>query len=394
MAEQLSVFPWSELASDAVCSRLSALADVNAPATPHVRQLVGHILSHAGGLPILRGVVDNDRLDQTAVTLLHEAFRHTLCALGATVERRGYDQKIGLLTAIDRVNVNTADAGALEALPVIGPRTADHIVEERSARGPFRSMKELADRISGIGDRNLATLEGRLSFASPESREIEYNRAGFDDCFRLLLNAHALDSAAARLIRALEMVASVCAESPHPATQEKRIREQVLHAENAQQTDEVHLMSGTAYYSAVQALIDETNSSIAVAMFHIAMTDERHPTRAILDALGRARARGVAVRVLVDRDQPSDPYNSEIINKPALEYLKARNIECRSDETRRLLHSKFVLLDGRKVLLGSHNWSAGSYFQFDDASVLIDSQAFANVVAERFEGMWAKGLPA
>ena len=38
----------------------------------------------------------------------------------------------------------------------------------------------------------------------------------------------------------------------------------------------------------------------------------------------------------------------------------------------RHLHSKFVIRDGRKVLLASHNWSAGSYSQFDDTTELID----------------------
>ena len=292
MAEQVTVFHWAELATNAVCDRLVALAGDNAAATPRVRQVVSHILSHVGGLPVLRGVVDEERLEQIAVGVLHEAFRHTLSTLGASVERRGFESKSGMLTAIDRVKVNTADAGQLEKLPVIGPRTAELIVEDRSLRGPFPSMKELAGRIPGIGDRDLIALEGRLSFASPEANVLRYDRIGLDDCLALLLNAHASDAAGVRLIRALETVASICATSPHPATREKRIRAQVFHDGVVQEAAEVHLMNGGSYYQTVQEVLEQTNNSISVAMFHIAMPEENHPTRQGTGESGR-RLRGI-----------------------------------------------------------------------------------------------------
>ncbi|MFO7638566.1 MAG: helix-hairpin-helix domain-containing protein [bacterium] len=48
------------------------------------------------------------------------------------------------------VNINTADAAALQTLPGIGPRTAERIVEYRNAHGPFRSANELGG-VRGIG---------------------------------------------------------------------------------------------------------------------------------------------------------------------------------------------------------------------------------------------------
>ena len=53
------------------------------------------------------------------------------------------------------VNVNTADATALESLPGIGEVTAAKIIEHRTANGPFTSVDQLED-VSGIGP---ATLE-------------------------------------------------------------------------------------------------------------------------------------------------------------------------------------------------------------------------------------------
>jgi competence protein ComEA len=55
------------------------------------------------------------------------------------------------------INVNTATADELEALPGIGPTLAAAIVQERDRNGPFRSVDELT-RVPGIGEGRLAQL--------------------------------------------------------------------------------------------------------------------------------------------------------------------------------------------------------------------------------------------
>lgn len=54
------------------------------------------------------------------------------------------------------VNLNTADASALDTLPRVGPAMAERIIAWREANGGFSSVEDLLD-VSGIGD---ATLEG------------------------------------------------------------------------------------------------------------------------------------------------------------------------------------------------------------------------------------------
>ena len=53
------------------------------------------------------------------------------------------------------ININTASALELEALPAIGPVTAQAIVDYRTANGNFRSVEEIV-KVKGIGP---ATLE-------------------------------------------------------------------------------------------------------------------------------------------------------------------------------------------------------------------------------------------
>ncbi|WOF24651.1 ComEA family DNA-binding protein [Microbacterium betulae] len=55
------------------------------------------------------------------------------------------------------VDVNTADAAALETLPRIGPTLAGRIVAWREENGPFTTVDDLL-AVSGIGDKMLETL--------------------------------------------------------------------------------------------------------------------------------------------------------------------------------------------------------------------------------------------
>lgn len=58
--------------------------------------------------------------------------------------------------AAEKVNINTADAAALDRVLVgVGPAKAAAIIEYRKANGPFKSAEELA-MVKGIG---LSTVE-------------------------------------------------------------------------------------------------------------------------------------------------------------------------------------------------------------------------------------------
>lgn len=57
------------------------------------------------------------------------------------------------------LDLNTASADQLDALPGVGPTTAQRIVDYRQAHGPFRSVDEL-EGVPGIGPSKLAQLKG------------------------------------------------------------------------------------------------------------------------------------------------------------------------------------------------------------------------------------------
>ena len=56
-----------------------------------------------------------------------------------------------------KVNINTASAAQLDTLPGVGASTAEKIVADREANGPFKTVEDLK-RVSGIGDKKFAEL--------------------------------------------------------------------------------------------------------------------------------------------------------------------------------------------------------------------------------------------
>lgn len=59
------------------------------------------------------------------------------------------------------VNINSADLAELDALPGVGPSTAQAIIDDRESNGPF-SMPEDLMRVSGIGEKKFEKLKASI----------------------------------------------------------------------------------------------------------------------------------------------------------------------------------------------------------------------------------------
>jgi competence protein ComEA len=71
-------------------------------------------------------------------------------------------------TVTTPVNINTASASQLEALPGIGARTAQLIVEHRQKNGGFKKIEELMN-VKGIGEKSFLKLKPMVTVGAEKA---------------------------------------------------------------------------------------------------------------------------------------------------------------------------------------------------------------------------------
>ena len=158
-----------------------------------------------------------------------------------------------------------------------------------------------------------------------------------------------------------------------------------------QESCEGALIVDTEYLTFVSLLIQAATASVGVVMFFARFEDEdSYPTDRIFDELVAAHNREVDVRVILDRDEEGQGINSRSINREAHDYLKARGVPVTFDGRDKYTHTKLVVVDASHVLIGSHNWTAGSFFNYDDTSVYLSSAALGEHYAQQVEALWSE----
>lgn len=88
--------------------------------------------------------------------------RAALKAAPVAVETERAVSQESFLPDVSPLDINTASAEELAGLPGIGEVLAQRIVDYRTANGPFEAVEDLLS-VSGIGEKRLAELEGRIT---------------------------------------------------------------------------------------------------------------------------------------------------------------------------------------------------------------------------------------
>jgi len=121
-------------------------------------------------------------------------------------------------------------------------------------------------------------------------------------------------------------------------------------------------------------LVDGARETLDVELF--VLTDA-----GVVHAMARARSRGVRVRLLLDPAQrPSDA---------SADLLRAAGVSVRlyrgSGEK---LHAKAAVADGRRVLFGSANWTAGGFSRNHELDIGFDSAPAAATLLAAMRADW------
>jgi phosphatidylserine/phosphatidylglycerophosphate/cardiolipin synthase-like enzyme len=118
------------------------------------------------------------------------------------------------------------------------------------------------------------------------------------------------------------------------------------------------------------------------------------PLRAQLVAALRERAEaGVQVRFCYDGDKPAEP-NVAAGQDPApagtSAFVQSLGYPARRIAGMKLMHSKFIVRDGRSVWTGSTNMTDDAFTLMENNILEIDSPALASSYAQDFEQLWEK----
>ena len=99
----------------------------------------------------------------------HEAAEETAEAAEETAEVAEETAEAAEETpeAAGPVDINTADAAALQGLPGIGETKAAAIIAHREANGPFASVDDLQN-VKGIGEKTLEKLKEHITVGASE----------------------------------------------------------------------------------------------------------------------------------------------------------------------------------------------------------------------------------
>lgn len=128
----------------------------------------------------------------------------------------------------------------------------------------------------------------------------------------------------------------------------------------------------------LRGLIDDiahARISVDVAAFDLDLPQ-------LVDALIRARRRGVAVRAVIDSENLSDPAVAMLTGR-----LQDRRVPVTFDRRAPFMHNKFVVIDDTIVWTGSWNLTENCTFRNNNNAIRIKSRQIAAAYRREFEQM-------
>ena len=134
---------------------------------------------------------------------------------------------------------------------------------------------------------------------------------------------------------------------------------------------------GSDFPKKIIPLIDEAKKNIDIVVYDWRWYAD-HPEHAVQQfnaSLVRARQRGVVVRA--------------IINTPELLPVLTNcgfNARCMKDK--RTLHAKFMILDSKTLVIGSHNFTKNAFGSNVEVSVVVEIPDEVTRLSELFENLF------
>ena len=131
------------------------------------------------------------------------------------------------------------------------------------------------------------------------------------------------------------------------------------------------------YPKVVIPLLEQAEESIRVVVFDWRWypTISGSPVSQFNASIVSAKKRGVDVKVLVNND--------DVINRLAIHGIPARRLH-----SKKMLHTKMIIIDGCKVVIGSHNFTQHAFSLNEEASVFVTMPQDDNSFVKYFDALY------
>jgi hypothetical protein len=326
----------------------------------------------------------------------------------------------GSVANTTKLEISSASIAQLEALPGIGNELAWEIAKFVGQRPNKVSVDDLI-KINGIGPANVAQLKeltyidsSPVHFLSPLLSAF-VSKPGMESLLKLLdksdlgyfygdrskfLNlSNGSTTSFERTTSFLSMIQEQTSRRNPQVLGVKTScitawanRKKVYGLTNAQfKAAKGAILLREAYMPFVKSQIETSNTSIYLMMFlgtlSVGNPEQLGPVE-LIKALETAAANGVDVRVILDQDDVGEPYKSLLINSPLVQRLLTTTVKVKFDKKDTLLHSKVLIIDKSKVVLGSHNWTFNSFYNTNELSIHFEQNETAEIYNNRFLELW------
>ena len=132
---------------------------------------------------------------------------------------------------------------------------------------------------------------------------------------------------------------------------------------------------GQSCREAIITEIREANEHIDICVFTISDNE-------IAEAIIAAHGKGLPIRIVTDNDKLFDRGSD-------IRLLKQNGLDIKVDNTRHHMHHKFMIIDGRRVLTGSYNWTR-SAAEYNQENIIISSEPGAvKDYSTEFNRLWS-----
>lgn len=138
------------------------------------------------------------------------------------------------------------------------------------------------------------------------------------------------------------------------------------------------------YFRRLTGDLNRARERVDVLMFEVKLgKSSDNPANLLVSNLIAAKDRGVTVHVRLEQSE-QDPRLTRT-NRQAADYLREHGIFAEFDFPEVETHAKAVLIDGRILYIGNHNWSESSLRENKEVSLRVESPKAITAMRRYFD---------